>query len=71
MTHEQPLALVAELVNRLQTRYQYRISAIGLCGSIARQMDGPYSDIELHCILTEQAEQLGLRIKTPHNEILP
>ncbi len=45
------LSKVDELVRRLQALYPGQIAAIGLYGSLAREQDGPYSDIEMCCVL--------------------
>ena len=34
-----------------QFRAKFDVLAIGLYGSLARGTDGPYSDIEMHCVL--------------------
>ena len=47
------LALVQQLSGRLQLLYQDQVVAIALYGSMARQQDGPYSDIEMLCIVAE------------------
>ena len=51
--HTNRLALVQQLSDRLQTIYGDRVVTIALYGSMARQQDGPYSDIELLCIISE------------------
>lgn len=42
---------VQEIAQALQAHYQDRLMALGVYGSLARQVDGPFSDIEMHCIL--------------------
>ena len=42
---------VQEIAQALQAHYQGRLLALGVYGSLARQVDGPFSDIEMHCIL--------------------
>ncbi|NIR27206.1 MAG: hypothetical protein GWN55_14640 [Phycisphaerae bacterium] len=51
--HTNRLALVYQLSDRLQTLYGGKVVTIALYGSVARQQDGPYSDIELLCIIDE------------------
>ena len=45
------LQLIEELTNRLHSRYADQILLIAFYGSVARGQDGPYSDIELFCVL--------------------
>ena len=52
--HDQRLALARQISDRLRQHYQDRIEAIGIFGSVAREMDGPYSDVELFCVLKGQ-----------------
>lgn len=52
-THTNRLALVHQLSDRVQMLYRDQVVVIALYGSVARQQDGPYSDIELLCIVTE------------------
>lgn len=44
------------IAERLHEKYGKRVKAIGVYGSIARGMDGPYSDIEMFCVLRESSE---------------
>ncbi len=39
------------IADRIHQHYGERVLAIGLYGSVARGADGPYSDIEMHCVL--------------------
>jgi kanamycin nucleotidyltransferase len=42
----------AQAITRvLQAHYQDRLLALGIYGSLGRGNDGPYSDIEMHCIV--------------------
>ena len=47
------MTLVQQLSDRLQTLYRDNVVAIAVYGSVARQQDGPYSDIELLCVVAE------------------
>jgi kanamycin nucleotidyltransferase len=51
------LALARELARRARARYRGDLVAVGAYGSIARGDDGPYSDLELHCVVGAPAEQ--------------
>ncbi len=51
LTHADRVAVTHELARQLQAHYGARIMALGVYGSLARQLDGPYSDIEMHCVL--------------------
>jgi kanamycin nucleotidyltransferase len=41
------------IARAFQERLSDRLLAIGVYGSIARDLDGPYSDIEMYCVLRE------------------
>ncbi len=43
--------VVDQIVNDLVAIYGERVLSIGIYGSMARQTDGPYSDIELSCVI--------------------
>lgn len=51
--HADRLVLVQQLSDKLQLLYPDQVVAIALYGSMARQQDGPYSDIEMLCIVAE------------------
>lgn len=51
MTHADRVALAQQLAQQLQTHYGEQIMALGVYGSLARQLDGPYSDVEMYCVL--------------------
>lgn len=53
-THDQKFAIAQEISDRLRHHYQSQVKAVGLFGSVARGADGPYSDVELFCILEGQ-----------------
>lgn len=59
-THSQRLQLADEIAGQVRRHYGERVLAIGLYGSLARGTDGPYSDIEMHCVLQ------GVSIDTSH-----
>ena len=56
MERAERMALVQEIADRLLTVYQDRVHAIGLYGSTARGTDGPFSDIEMFCVLNTIGE---------------
>lgn len=56
MDHQQRLKLAQKIAGRLIARYNTSLKAIGLYGSVARNQDGPYSDIELFCVLRGSGE---------------
>jgi kanamycin nucleotidyltransferase len=39
------------IADRIHRHYAERVLALGIYGSLARNMDGPYSDIEIFCII--------------------
>jgi kanamycin nucleotidyltransferase len=45
------LQLAYKIAERVQRHYGETVLAIGLYGSLARGSDGPYSDIEMHCVV--------------------
>ena len=51
MERSQRLDIAHQVSDQLQQHYHGRVKAIGIFGSVAREMDGPYSDIELYCVL--------------------
>jgi kanamycin nucleotidyltransferase len=51
LAHTQRMAIVHEIAERLKERFHPEVCAIGLYGSLAREEDGPYSDIELFGVL--------------------
>ena len=51
LTHEQRRELVDQISAHLHAHYGAELLALGVYGSVAREEDGPFSDIEMHCIL--------------------
>jgi kanamycin nucleotidyltransferase len=47
-----------EIASRLHEVYGEKILAIGVYGSVSRGADGPFSDIELFCVLSESSESV-------------
>jgi kanamycin nucleotidyltransferase len=47
----QRMTIAHEIAERVKERFQEEVFAIGLYGSLAREEDGPYSDIELFGVL--------------------
>jgi len=45
------LKLAYEIAEHVQRHFGETVVAIGLYGSLARGSDGPYSDIEMHCVV--------------------
>jgi kanamycin nucleotidyltransferase len=56
MSHAARLALAHEIAGRAVEACGDRLLAIGVYGSLARGADGPYSDIEMMCILRSSGE---------------
>ncbi len=50
-THGQRMEVVNRIVARIRELYGQSLIAIGLYGSMAQGRDGPYSDIELFCVV--------------------
>ena len=58
LPHAQRLAIAHEIAKRVKERFHSELIAIGLYGSLAREDDGPYSDIELFAVMrTDHYEQ--------------
>ena len=54
MLHSDRLDNMQRTAAALQAHYGERLLALGVYGSMARGSDGPFSDIEMHCILHGQ-----------------
>ncbi|NUM44154.1 MAG: nucleotidyltransferase [Anaerolineales bacterium] len=50
-THAERLARAQQIAAQLQAHFGDELLALGVYGSLARGTDGPYSDIEMWCIL--------------------
>ena len=53
------LALAQEIFERVLALQGDRLLAVGLYGSTARGTDGPYSDLEMLCVLNTVDEDLA------------
>ena len=51
LPHTQRMAIAHEIAERLKERFHQEMVAIGLYGSLAREDDGPYSDIEMFGVM--------------------
>lgn len=54
-----------EIATRFHQHYDKRTIAIGVYGSLARQMDGPYSDIEMFVVIEGQGIWAPIEWATP------
>ena len=54
MDRSRRLELAHQIAAQIRDHYGERVWAIGVYGSLARGMDGPYSDIEMHCVVRGQ-----------------
>jgi kanamycin nucleotidyltransferase len=54
MDRSRRLELAREIAARVQHHYGDAVVAVGVYGSLARGTDGPYSDIEMHCVVRGQ-----------------
>ena len=52
MQHTNRVDLANRLAEKLRAHYTGALLALGIYGSLARGSDGPYSDIEMFCILS-------------------
>jgi kanamycin nucleotidyltransferase len=55
LDHTQRYSLAEQIADRLRMYYGERLTAVGIYGSLARQQDGPYSDIEMHALVKGEA----------------
>lgn len=55
-SRQERLQICHDIAARLHEVYGERLLAIGVYGSIARGTDGPFSDIEMLCVLSETGE---------------
>jgi len=51
MDRDRRLELAREIAAQVQEHYGDRVLALGVYGSVARGTDGPYSDVEIHCVV--------------------
>lgn len=51
VTREKRMEIAYSIANQVIERYGSKVQAIGIYGSLARKTDGPFSDIEIKCIL--------------------
>lgn len=51
MTHDERWELALQIASQIQRHYGDQLVALGIYGSLARSTDGPFSDIEMHCII--------------------
>jgi kanamycin nucleotidyltransferase len=51
MTHARRRQLALEIASRVQRHYGDQLLALAVYGSLARGSDGPFSDIEMFCLL--------------------
>jgi kanamycin nucleotidyltransferase len=56
-TREARLGLAAEVAGRLKEVHGVWLKAVGVYGSTARGTDGPYSDLEMWCVLRTSGEE--------------
>jgi len=61
MEHEERLKIAEGIGEQLQAHFGERIIAIGIYGSLANGTDGPFSDIEMHCVLENIEPKTPLR----------
>ena len=54
MDRSRRLELARQIADQIQDHYRDDALAIGVYGSLARGTDGPYSDIEIHCVVQGQ-----------------
>jgi len=58
ISRDERLKICHDIASRLHEVYGEKILAIGVYGSISRGTDGPFSDIEMFCVLRESNESV-------------
>ncbi|MGG1662984.1 ANT(4')-I family aminoglycoside nucleotidyltransferase [Brevibacillus sp. NRS-1366] len=58
ISRNERLQTCQEIAARLHEVYKAKILAIGVYGSVSRGTDGPFSDIEMFCVLDESNEDV-------------
>ncbi|MFD1176424.1 ANT(4')-I family aminoglycoside nucleotidyltransferase [Paenibacillus puldeungensis] len=58
ITRPERLQTCHEIASKLHEVYGEKILAIGVYGSVSRGTDGPFSDIEMFCVLRESSESV-------------
>ena len=61
MDHAQSIQVAAEISEQLRSHFGDGVIAIGIYGSSTRSSDGPFSDIELHCVLDQIEKKYSLK----------
>ncbi|WP_243014195.1 ANT(4')-I family aminoglycoside nucleotidyltransferase [Brevibacillus borstelensis] len=56
ISRRERLQICVEIAARLHEVFGEKIAAIGVYGSVSRGTDGPFSDIEMFCVLKESSE---------------
>jgi kanamycin nucleotidyltransferase len=56
MTREERVRLAHEIAERVLSVHGENIKAIGMYGSTARETDGPFSDLEMFCVLRSSGQ---------------
>ncbi|WP_020062018.1 ANT(4')-I family aminoglycoside nucleotidyltransferase [Bacillus sp. 123MFChir2] len=51
VTREERMKIAYTIADKILEKYGSKVKAIGIYGSLARKTDGPFSDIEMKCIL--------------------
>ncbi|WP_374110094.1 ANT(4')-I family aminoglycoside nucleotidyltransferase [Lysinibacillus sp. BPa_S21] len=59
VTREERMKIAYSIANQVLERYGSKVQAIGIYGSLARKTDGPFSDIEIKCILNALDEDFS------------
>lgn len=57
MSRESRLEIAEEIKERIVETHGERVKAIGIYGSMGRGNDGPYSDLEIRCVLNSAGEE--------------
>lgn len=57
LSREDRLSLAWEIAERARAVHGGKLKAVGIYGSTAREADGPYSDLEMLCVLDTRGEE--------------
>lgn len=57
LTRKERMKIAYTIADQVLVKYGSNVKAIGIYGSVARKTDGPFSDIEIKCILNSLEER--------------
>lgn len=58
ISRKERLQICQEIAAKLHKLYKEQVLAIGVYGSVSRGTDGPFSDIEMFCVIDDSSENV-------------